>query len=302
MATSLTSPALVFSTDKAIIAARKALAKVSLFGTDFSADAVTPGTTMKIPVFTPSTAGTFNASSNNYEDTDGSVAYASVTFDNHVKHTFQFDDKDFTLVNGTHFWANAGRASGDAIAKAILSAATGLINKTNIPKTTENEVTFTTISKTTAAGLRATCAAAGIDPAQTVLMLTPAKFAELLALLDANVYGGASAIRDGIVEGLYGFKAVMENGELDSGTTEKLNGALVPTDSLVVAGRLVPVLSPSVYEEVGQTRDEVSGLVIGARRHGDPATGANYITHEALFGASLVQATKIVRLVSAATA
>ena len=302
MATSLTSPALVFATDKAIIAARKALAKVGYFATDFSADAVQPGTTMKIPVFTPGAASAFNASTNNYETTDGSVAYVAVTFDHHVKHTFQFDDKDFTLANGTNFWANAGRASGNALAKAIAAAVSALINKTNIPKSATNEAVFASVTKTTVAKLRDACAKADIDPGETVLMLTPTLFADLLATLDANVYGGPEAIRYGIVDGLYGFKAVMENGDLSASTDEKLNGCLIPTDGLVVAGRQVPVLSPTVYEEIGTTRDEVSGLVVGVRRHGDPATGANYLTHEALLGAALTQPGKCVRLVSAATA
>ncbi len=302
MATSLTSPALVYSTDKAIIAARRALAKVAFFATDFSADAVQPGTTMKIPVFTPGAASAFDASTNNYEKTDGSVAFASVTFDHHVKHTFQFDDKDFTLVNGTNFWANAGRASGSALAKAIIGAVSALINKTVIPKSAANEVVFASVTKGAVAALRDTCAKADIDPGETVLMLTPKLFADLLATLDANVYGGPEAIRHGIVEGLYGFKAVMENGDLPASADEKLNGALIPTDALVVAGRQVPVLSPSVYEEIGTTRDDVSGLVVGVRRHGDPATGANYVTHEALLGAALAQPAKCVRLVSAATA
>lgn len=302
MATSLTSPALVFATDKAIIAARQALAKVALFATDFSQDATQPGTTMKIPIFTPGAAAQFNAASNNYENANGSVTYVPVTFDHHVKQTFQFDDKDFTLVNGTNFWANAGRASGNAISKAILEAVSGLINKTKIPKSATNEVVFNSSAKDKVANLRVACENADIDPADTVLMLDPTRFAALLATLDANIYGGPSAIRNGIVEGLYGFKAVIENGKLTTASGENLVGALIPTDGLAVAGRTVPVLSPGVYEEVGQTRDEVSGLVVGVRRHGDPATGANYLTHEALFGAALVQPDKCVRLVSSATA
>ena len=302
MATSLTSPNLTFSTDKAIIASRKALAKIAFFATDFSADAVQPGTTMKIPVFKHGVASEFNASTNNYEKVDGSVVYPDVTFDHHVKHTFAFTDKDFTLVDGTNFWGKAGKASGVAISKAISSSVSALINKTKIPKSATNEAVYTAVSKTTIAQLRDTCAKADIDPGETVLLLTPKLFADLLATLDANVYGGPEAIRLGIIEGLYGFKAVIENGDLSASADEKLNGALIPTDGLVVAARLVPVLSPSVYEEIGTTSDEVSGLVLGARRHGSPATGSNYATIEVLFGAALAQPEKCVRLVSAATA
>lgn len=298
MATSLTSPALVFAADKAIIACRKALAKAQLFCTDFSAEATQPGSTLKIPVFTPGAATDFNASTNNYESTDGSVSFASIAFDHHVKNTFQFDDKDFTLVNGSAFWANAGRASGDAIAQAISKALAGLIVKDAV----SNEAVFAQSSKSALSALRKVCAEKGIDPAQTVVMLAPEAFAAILAALDANVYGGSEAIRQGIVEGLYGFKAVIEQSDLSTTATEKLVGALVPDTALAVAGRVVPVLSPGVYEEIGITTDEVSGLALGLRRHGNPATGANYATAEALFGAALVQPSKIVRLVSAATA
>ena len=297
MATSLASPALVFAADKAIIAARKALAKAALFATDFSADAAQPGSTLKIPLFTPGAAAAFNATSNNYETTDGSVTFAAMAFDHHVKNTFQFDDKDFTLVNGTNFWANAGRASGEAIALAISKAVAGLIVKANVAQ----EAVFSA-GKAALANLRKTAAAQGIDPAQTVVMLEPGAFAALLSALDANVYGGSEAIRGGLLEGLYGFKAVIEQSDLSADTAEKLVGALVPADALAIAGRTIPVLSPGVYEEVGITRDEVSGLALGLRRHGNPATGANYATVEALFGAALTQPGKIVRLVSAATA
>lgn len=285
MATSLTSPALAFSTDKAIIAARKALAKVSLFATDFSNEAVQPGTTMKVPVFTPGTATAFNASSNNYEKADGTVTYADVLFDKHVKNTFAFSDTDFTLVNGTTFWANAGKASGTAISKAIAAAVGEKIAATS--KTS----TLASVTKATAAALRKVCAENEVDPATCVILLSPDYFAQLLATLDANIYGGAEAIKLGIIDGLYGFKAVVESSDLGSNA-----GAIVPEDALVVAGRVVPVMSPAVYEEVGQTADEVSGLVIGVRRHGNPATGGNFCTHEALFGAALVQPTKVIKL------
>ena len=302
MPTSLTSPQLTFATDKAIVASRKALARVVYFATDFSSEAVQPGTTMKVPVFKHGVASEFNEKTNNYETIDGSVLYPEVTFDHHVKHTFGFTDKDFMEVNGSNFWSKAGEASGVAISKAIASSVSALINKTKIPKSATNESVFASVTKETVAKLRDTCSKADIDPGETVLMLTPTLFAALLATLDANAYGGPEAIRHGVVEGLYGFKAVIENSDLSTSADEKLNGALIPTDALVVASRLVPVKSPSVYEEIGTTQDEVSGLVLGARRHGSPATGSNYATHEIVFGAALAQAEKCVRLVSAATA
>ena len=307
MATSLTSPALVFSAEKAIEAAHKALVKVGLFSTDFSADAVQPGSTMKVPVFTPAAAAQFDATTNNYATVDGSVAYQSVTFGNHVKHTFAFTDTDFLLVKGQQFWANAGRASGTAVSMAIATAVSGLINKTNIPKSgspfsSKNEVVFSSVTLAAVAAFRDKCAKIGTDPARVVLMLEPATFASVLALLPANAYGGTDAIRDGVIPGLFGFKAAVENSYLTTASGENLVGALVPEDSIVVAGRTIEVQSPRVYQEVGYTTDEASGLTLGLRRFGDPKTGENFASVEALFGAALVQAPKIIRLVSQATA
>ena len=285
MASSLTSPALVFSAERAIVAAHPAIAKAKQFATDFSADAVQPGTTMKVPVFTPGTAANFDASTNNYADTDGTVAYASVTFGNHPKHTFAFADTDFNLVNGRQFWDRAGEASGIAVGKAIITAVSALFGSVA-------QTASLTVTKAGIAGLRSTATTNGFDPGRAVLMLDSANFATLLSLLDYYTYGDREAIKDGVVPGLYGFKAVMENNYLPAGT----KGALVAEDALVVAGRTIAVQSPRVYQEVGYTTDEDSGLTLGLRRGADWATGMNYATVEALFGAALVQPSKAVKL------
>ena len=286
MATSLTSPGLVFAADKAIVSTRKALAKVSQFATDFSDEAVKPGTTLQIPVYDGGTAEAFNASTANYEHATGTLKWASVTFSNHVKATFQFDDKDFLLGINSSVWGKAGDAAGRAISKSIVSAVSGLLTYS----AAKTQVTSWSATKANLAKLRAACAANALDPADCVVMLKAEQYADLLATLDASVYGGAEAIRAGMIEGLYGFKAVIENDDLPVASAADANlavGVVVPQDAVVVAGRIVPVGSPAVYQEIGTTRDEVSGLTLGVRRHAAPAVGANFLTVEALFGAAL---------------
>lgn len=286
MATSLTSPGLVFAADKAIVSTRKALAQVSQFATDFTADAVQPGTTLKIPVYDGGTAETFNASTANYEHVTGTLKWAAVTFANHVKATFQFDDKDFLLGVDSSVWGKAGDAAGRAISKNIVAAVSGLLTYS----AAKAQVTSWSATKANLAKLREKCAANGLDPADCVVMLKAGQYAELISVLDASVYGGAEAIRNGMIEGLYGFKAVIENDDLPIASASNANlavGAVVPRDAVVVAGRIVPVGSPAVYQEVGTTTDEVSGLTLGVRRHASPAVGANFLTVEALFGAAL---------------
>ena len=291
MATSLTSPGCVFAADKAIIAARKALALSRQFATDFSDDAVKEGTTLKIPVFSTGASGVFDKDSNNYETIDGSVAYVPVTF-THVKNTFGFDDNDFLIGARASFWGNAGAAAGASIAAKVQNLLGAKIKQADMTSTAISggaKHVMASVTKAAVAKLRESCAKVGIAPAQAVVLLEPGYFADLLALLDANVYGGAEAVRTGVIPGLFGFKAVCEFSDFaDAGT----KGAVVPEDGLAIAGRVIPVQGAKVYDELGTTTDEVSGIVLGVRRHTAPATGDNFLTVEAVVGAALVQPAK----------
>ena len=292
MASSLTSPAAIYTAASAIVAARKAIARVTQFATDFSADAVTPGTTMKIPVFTAAeTAAEFNPTSNNYENPDGTVTWASVNF-KHIKSTFQFNDTDFLLADGTKFWDNAGAASGGAVSAGIEKAVGDLITSAGI----EGTHAMASVTKKAVAQIRAKCATIGCDPGRSVVLLEPGYYAELLSLLDSNIYGGAEAVRNGLVPGLFGFKAVAEFGAFPDGGTL---GAVIPEDAVAVAARVVPVQSPKVYEEVGVWTDPESGLSLGIRRHGAPKDGSNFMTVEASIGAALIQGAKCFRITAA---
>lgn len=327
MSTSLVSPALRVAANQMLVSLHKDIAKVSMFTTNFSVDAAQKGSSLLIPVVMDGIASDFNRTSNNYASVDGYIRYTPMTFNKRPKHTFKFSEKDFTLVNGTNFWEASGVASANAVGRAIEKYVGELINKTNIPKTGNDTTEFTDdngdaiktgtqasfssaneyvvgtndLTKKTVAGFRSACAAADISVRNTILALRSDKFAELLSILDANMYGGTEAIRDGMIPGLYGYKAVMELDSLSADTNEKLIGALIPDTAIAVASRTLDLLNPKLYEEVGTLTDEKSGLVLQMRRGGDWTTGDSAATVECLFGAKLIQPTKIVRLVSAAT-
>ncbi|MBP5787548.1 MAG: hypothetical protein J6Y19_07020 [Kiritimatiellae bacterium] len=303
MSTSLTDPQLVFAANKALIAAAPAIAKVKNFATDFSQEAAQPGDTLTIEVFDSAAATQYDESSNNYGTTNGSVTGVQVTFAYHPKKTYSYNPLDTLKVNKA-IWNRRGEASGLAISRSIEASVAALINKTNIPKTgtgsAANESVLASITKANLAKLRAKIDAAGADPARTVLALNPDHFADMLALFDANVFGGVEAIRLGVVPGLYGFKAVMQLPlSLDAG--EKLVGALIPEDALVVAGRTIPAddLPGAQY---GVTVDEDSGLAVSTYAYVEHSTRKHLFTNEALFGAKVIQPKACVRLVSEATA
>ena len=323
---SLVSPALRFAANEIIMSLRKEITPVTQFTTNFTAEAVTKGTTLLVPIVYDTEAGEFNRENNNYLTPNGSLMYAPMTFDTHVKHSFGFTANDFNLVNGTAFWSKTAEASTRAVSRKIANTVFGLITPTNIPTRgtykwditdkdgnvigsegvplqfgswNEKVVGTGTFTKGIAAQLRAACDEADIAAGDTILALNPVKFAELLDTLDAQLYGGPEAIRSGIIPNLYGYKAVVEVNEMPNAGNQI--GALIPATSIAVAARILPVLNPKLYDEVGVTTDEKSGLAVQLRRAGNVATDDSVGTVECLLSARLIQPTKIVRIVSAAT-
>ena len=320
--TSLTSPELVFAANTAILKAQRAIAQVKKFATDFTPEAAQPGSTMMIQFFDDGEAEQYDDQNNNYGMANGSTSFIPVTFNNHPKKSFKFGPRDFLAVNGSKFWENSGTAAGRAVSIAVLKSVSRLLSKTLIPTSGQdkhvdtesgritgtlldfgswNEAVFGTGTfdkNAVAINCREYCDNAEINPAECVLMLNARTYGQVLASLDANLYGGPEAIRNGMVEGLYGFDAVMENDTLLK--TEGLIGAIIPRNAIGVAGRVLPVLNPQLCQEVGTVTDEGSGMTLQFRRVGDANTDASTLTGEALFGAKLLQPTKIVRIVSAA--
>lgn len=320
--TSLTDPELVFAANTAILKAQRAIAKMTKFATDFTAEAAQPGSTMMIQFFDDGEAGEYDDENNNYGDANGSTSFIPVAFTNHPKKSFSFGPKDFLAVNGSKFWENSGAAAGRAVEIAILRTVSQYFNSTLIPTFGQDRQTDGTGRVTgtlldfgawneqvygtgvfdknaVAIQARQYCDAAEINAGECVLMVNAKAYGEILASLDANLYGGPEAIRFGMIEGLYGFDSVMENDLLPK--DEGLVGVIIPRNAVGIAGRVLPVLNPKLYEEVGTVTDEHSGLTMQFRRGGDWKTDKSVMTCEALFGAKLLQPTKIVRIVSAAT-
>ena len=301
MASSLTSPGLIVAGDKAIIAARKQLEFVKLFATDFSADAVQPSSTLKIPVFSGSATDFDPDNSAGYNNPEGTIKWAAVTFSNHKKLTFGLSDKDKLGVDTDPFWANCGKAAGQGVGIALVNLVTSCL-----AYTAATQITSWSVSLANMAALRAKCSANNLDPARCVVMLEPVSYAALLALLPSNVIGDGSAVVTGVAPGLFGFKAVCEAGTISKASAADASkgvGFIVPEDGLAVAGRVV-VPQVGVCEEWGTTTDEITGLTLGHRVTVNQNSGERFYTVEAVLGAALTDqsstgAPKILQLVTA---
>ncbi len=126
-----------------------------------------------------------------------------------------------------------------------------------------------------------------------IVAMKPTQFATVLGQLDSNIYGGSEAIRLGVVDGLYGFKAFVCAPNLPEG----VDGAIICDTAVGVASRYLFPGTEGAYPQAWSATDE-SGFTIGYRRFMDLATGSNKFAGDVLFGAKILQPSKIVRLVS----
>lgn len=275
---SLSSPGLIKAADDALVAATPDLNVARLFAYDMSADFATPGTTVKVPVAKAGTVNDFDASTNDFENIDGTVTYATVTLNKAPKSTFEFAALDALAAPNAPYWARVREAAANGV-KASISTVLGGLFTTGA--CTGGKAVLASVTKANVAALRAACLGRTAD---TVLALEPGYYNSLLSLLDANILGAQDAIRTGYIGGLYGFKAVVQMLDLPEG----VKGALIPANAVAVASRAFPVVDEGAYSECGTNSDEY-GFTLTVLRHGSAAKGSGFINVAALWGAALVQ-------------
>lgn len=284
MATSLTKKGLIVASDKVIVAARPALELVSQFTTDFSDDAVKPGTGIAVDVVT-ATAADFNASTNNYGTNNGNVKPCNVPVNIRKKSTFGLEDLDCLDDETSHLWDKFGPVAGRAVGAELVKAVTALL--TDAAKT--GTVSLSAESLAGFFGLRAGVEAAKIDPATCSLLLSPEKYSLLCSLLNAGIVGDGSIMRGAQIGAALGFKGIYSapTCTFASGTV----GYVVPQNAVAVAGRVVKPMKGKVggLVEYGEATDELTGLTLSHRVVYNALLGECYWTAEGLFGAALTK-------------
>lgn len=285
MASSITSPALQLAADKALVVSKGTIAKTKYFTTNFSDEVIRPMTTLEVAVY-DGKASTFDKTTNDYGTIDGSVTYRPVSFDKHFKSTFGFEDLDSVRVPTNQFWTNAGEAAGRALGRTIeQEIGVALLGSDPAGEiAADADLTFENVAKAVINAL----AKNDLEASRTTLVLNAPAYGKLISILPANLYGDGSVVKSGMIEGLFGLKGVIQLRDLTtaSGGTGPA-GVLVQEDAVIVAARAIPVGSPAMYQEVGQTVDDDSGLPMGIRIFGDAKKGVNYFNMEVLLGVNV---------------
>ena len=290
MATSLTKKGLIAASDKVIVAARPALEIISQFTTDFSAEAVKPGTGVAVDVLA-ATAETFVKTSANYKHTTNTIKPVVVATDIRKKSTFSLDDLDCLEDETAHLWGKFGPAAGRAVAIDLVKSVTGKLTRT------ARTDAFTLAGSTLANffDLRAKVEGKDIDPATCVVLLEPTTYSVLCSVLNSGIVGDGSVVRGGIIGAALGFKAIYSAPTISTdgaaASDGKGKGFIVPENALAVVNRVV---RPAKGEagglvEYGEFTDEISGITMTSRVVVDAGDGEIFWTTEGLFGSKLTK-------------
>lgn len=164
----------------------------------------------------------------------------------------------------------------------------GLFNSANVALTADAPT-----SKAETALLGKVAAENDIPVDRSVIVLNPETFYTILPLVaDYSVYGGREGVVDGVIPGLYGFKGFVCAPNLPEG----VKGAIVYDQAVGMASRYLYPGTEGAYPETWSVTTE-EGFTVGFRRFMDLCRGANKVAGDVLFGAKILQADKIVRLV-----
>lgn len=281
-----TSPALVKAANDALVGISPDINIAKLFAYDFSPDFAEFGGTVKVGIATATAAEvnlnpTGSETLNDYETDSGDVSYVNVVLDHQPKATMKAPAAAAFDAPNSPYWPKCTQAMINAIDGNISTVLGGLFTAAAC---TGGKAVLSSVTKKNVAALRSECLG---RIANTVLALNPVNYDNLLGELDAASYGGGEAIRTGMIPGLYGFKSVICLRDLPDGVT----GALIPSEAVAVAARGT-LKSGDGFVEFDTVTDE-NGFPITVTRHFSPAKRNEFLNTDVLWGAQLVQPTKV---------
>lgn len=291
MPTSLTKKGLIAASDKVLVAARPALEIISQFTTDFSPDAVKPGTGVAVDVMA-ATAETFVKGTGNYKHTTGTIKNVVVATDIRKKSTFSLDDLDCIEDETAHCWSKFGPVAGRAVAVELVKSVTGKLTRTA-------RTAAVTLAGNTLADFFALRAyiegTAKIDPATCVMLLEPTTYSLLCSVMNSGIVGDGSVVRGGIIGAALGFKAIYSAPTISTdgaaASDGKGKGFIVPENAIAIVNRVVRPAKGTAGEliEYGEVTDEISGITLTERVVVDGGDGEIFWTSEGLFGSKLTK-------------
>lgn len=287
MATNLNVAMEVYS-KKFISGLTPQIAFLSAFSTDFGDELVEPGDKIRVPIVTPDAAAAFHADNNNFDRAAADLKDAEVEINKSAIAGF-----GITLAQMANFRRNWWEARADqnvgAVAAKIQADVYALATEANFAKDPIS-APLANWGKKAAASVAAKAADAGLDVAKAALCLSTAWFYQLLGDLDSQVYGGAEAIRKGVIPELYGFGKIVKI----PGFTGP--GFVCEQGAICVGGRKVQPADTTPYREFGSLVEPVSGLPVNRVVYTSGAAGKTSFSALVWYGCGVGLSDALVRL------
>ncbi len=281
------NPGLVIASNKAIIQAQRAIQLASLFTTDFSPELKGEAESVSVDVYSGN-ASTFNASDNDYENTDGKIIPVKVALDAVIKATFKISQKDLNQIDKSSKYRNCGIAAGRMIADALEKKISDLLTYTD----REDAVSSFTVAAMGEKILDKI--SAKYNPSTCNVILTPKYYGAILdEAKDKGVLNGSNFADVAQALGrLYGVKSIFmltKVSDLSASNTHKCAGYVVPEDAIVIAARGIEEAVEGTYQSFTTESDPESGLPVTSFIHGSPAKNTAFLNSASQIGVKLTK-------------
>ena len=264
------------------------------FSTDVSGELLGPSKSVEVPLVEMDEAGTFNRTSNNFARPAGTPKSATVTFGEPIITGFAVTADQASKIE-KRWWEGKAELNATAVASSASSAITNLITDSNFEKVVTGVGAAAAFAKSGVAKI-----AAAVENSTnklrvkfSTLALSGEYFYALLAGLDASVYGGTEAIRNGVIPGLFGFGKVMLMHGLE------IPGFVCEPSAIAFASRGFRPADDKPYRAIREIKDPESGLTLTLVEYGDGPSGDLSESVTTRIGAAVGDAGALVRLQAA---
>ena len=263
------------------------------FSTDLSDEVKDPGEKIQVPLVEMDEAGTFNRANNTFARPAGTPKTATVTFGDPIITGFAVTAAQARNIQ-KRWWEGKADLNVSSVAASASTAVTNLVTKANFDKAVLNVGASSAFAK---AGVAKIAAAVENSTNKlrvkfSTLALSGEYFYALLSGLDANVYGGTEAIRNGVIPGLFGFGRVMLMHGLD------IPGFVCEPSCIAFGARAFRPVDDRPYNAVREIKDPESGLTLTLVEYPDGPSGDLSESITCQIGAAVGDGDALVRLVS----
>lgn len=266
------------------------------FSTDISGELTGPAKSIEVALVEMDAAGAFDRARNNFARPGGTPKHVSVTLGDPIIAGFAVTADQASKIE-RRFWEGKAELNATSVAASAQTAVTNLVTKANFDKAVTSVGASSSFAKSGVAKI----AAAVENPTNklrvkfSTLALSGEYFYALLAGLDANVYGGPEAIRNGVIPGLFGFRKVMLMHGLD------IPGFVCEPASIAFASRGFRPADDRPYTAVRDIHDPESGLSLTLVEYPDGPSGDLSESVTTRIGAAVGDSGALVRLVAGST-